>query len=521
MSSPELTAQHPELMHDTAMQESIRMQADYEGQSLQAGGPETFTPDSVMASAENISEGLSQDLCRVVKAGDETFGIITFHDQSDPKSRFIVSKFGADGERATIVGMLSEGNALNIGRNHQPELDKTVSREHLSVGLRWGEIAVVDNGSTNGTEVFKRRDVAQEIAQPQTPQKFGVRALKRVIGRFGKQAEAPAEIPADPLQTFENWAPKSAEVKAFIKEAEKQPTSESYEKIGELVDDKFLQEEKQTLERALEENPDLKRMQELYLGEKEARDTMYKLSREGKDEESNEYDRKAGQLFEQQKQMPEDVQKEYHRIYNRLEMMRIYHNRDLAPDSPEAEVVFKLLETAPKLQDIDKESAPFKDYAENTEETWKYVSEGEISDYLAKRIFKDTDRIYDKGAENNNLTIKANLGESFGIPLDLVVYAQGFDTWKGRSGSGKRISGAYGDLYSGNQRSVDTIKHYASLPSELPSVDEMRIFVQPDGKIFCDNGSGDSHRIAAAMLRGESTVKARRVTVKRLNQNIL
>lgn len=521
MSSPELTTQHPELMHDTATQESIRMQAAYEGQSLTAGEPAVFALEQVMAGADNAKEGLSQDLCQVVKAGDETFGIIKFNDQSDAEPKFIVSRFGADGERASIVGMFSKDKSLSVGRNHQGDLHNTTSREHFSVGMLDGKLAVVDNGSTNGTELFKPRDVQAEITQPQTPQKFGMRALKRVIGRFGKKAEAPAEIPADPLHTFENWAPKSAEVKEFIKESEKEPTSESYQKVGEMVDDKFLQDEKQTLESRLEESPHLKRMHELFAAQKAATEHMYKLSRDGKHQESDKFEQKSLQLFEQQKQMPADIQAEYRRITGRLKTIEIYHSRELAPNSPEAEEVFQLLETAPKLQDTDKDSAPFKDYAANTGESWKYVSEGEITDYLGQRIFKNTERIYDKRADKNVLSIRAEKDEPFDIPLDLVVYAQGFDSWKGRHGSGKHTSGPYGDLYEGNQRSLDTIKHYASLPSELPPVDEMRIFIQPDGKIFCDNGSGDSHRIAAAILRGDSTVKAERVSVARLKQNLI
>lgn len=521
MAHPELLTQQNELMHDTAVQEAIRMQADYVSQALQAGEPVTFTPDKAMVTAENASQGLSQDLCRVIKAGDETFGIIKFNDASGHDPRFIVSRFGNGNERATIVGMLSEESSLNVGRNHQEGLDSTTSREHFSVGLRDSEIAVVDNGSTNGTELFKPRDIQEEIAQPQTPQKFSVRALRRVVGRFGKRAQVPAEIPADPLQTFENWAPKSAEVKAFIEASEKEPTSESYDAIGELVDNRILEAEKQSLEDRLRYSPELKQMHQLHLADKEATETMYKLRREGKDAEAGEYDRKSQQYYEQQRAMPKEVQAEYRRITERLHIMDVYHTRELSPQSPEAQTVFKLLETAPKLQDIDTSAAPFKDYEQNTSDTWKYVSEDEISDYLSKRIFKNTHGMSSLGAEPNKLSIRANKDESFDIPLDLVVHAQGFDSWMGRFGSGKRITGPYGKYYDGNQRSIDTIKHYASLPSELPPVSEIRVFMQPDGKLFCDNGSGDSHRIAAAMLRGDTTIKAERVTVQRLATNII
>ncbi len=44
--------------------------------------------------------------------------------------------------------------------------------------------------------------------------------------------------------------------------------------------------------------------------------------------------------------------------------------------------------------------------------------------------------------------------------------------------------------------SLNVIKHYASLATEVPPVTVMRVLIQPDGKILCDNGEGDSHRIA-------------------------
>ena len=55
---------------------------------------------------------------------------------------------------------------------------------------------------------------------------------------------------------------------------------------------------------------------------------------------------------------------------------------------------------------------------------------------------------------------------------------------------------------------------YASLNTPLPPVGEIRVFVQPNGVVFADNGSGDSHRIAAAYLRGDKSVKAESVAVR-------
>ena len=77
------------------------------------------------------------------------------------------------------------------------------------------------------------------------------------------------------------------------------------------------------------------------------------------------------------------------------------------------------------------------------------------------------------------------------------------------------------ETLSGRMSSLNVNKLYAGTPSELPSVREMRMYIQPDKKVFFDNKSGDSHRIAAAILRGNKYIETNNLTVYQVDKNYL
>ena len=183
------------------------------------------------------------------------------------------------------------------------------------------------------------------------------------------------------------------------------------------------------------------------------------------------------------------------------------------------EIIYDLIAQAPSISSLDESKAPFRNFSDNTETLWQHVPLQEVNDYLDKKVFFNTHKIeHEDVVDYSELFVSKN-EKGISIPIDLVVYAAGFSSWKGRpEGANKSWSSKYG---SGENKSSDVIKHYAAMPSELPSVFMMTMYLQPDGKIFFDNAGGDSHRIASAVLRGNKVVTTKRLTLCRLSKNYL
>ena len=186
----------------------------------------------------------------------------------------------------------------------------------------------------------------------------------------------------------------------------------------------------------------------------------------------------------------------------------------VASDSPQARQVFNLIGSAPTVNHTEL-VPPFIDYAQNTPQLWRHVPDDLIRQYLRNRFFMET-RNLEKEAI---LAIERTNEDYLSAPTDLIVNVAGFRSWEGRNPIfGKSWQSDYGH---GKMSSLNVIKHYAALPSELPPVSLLRMFVEPSGRIFFDNAGGDSHRIAAAILRGDSSVRAEEIDVYKVGKNYL
>lgn len=134
-------------------------------------------------------EGQRQILRGVIEAGSESFGVIEVTE--DRQSRgYVVSRLNpAEGERATLVGILNENETLLLGRNSEKGYDDSVSREHCELIIRDGNLVVTDLDSTNGT-----RAVAQK------PGGYARKMIKD----------------SDPLRDVYIWAPPTAEALTML-----------------------------------------------------------------------------------------------------------------------------------------------------------------------------------------------------------------------------------------------------------------------------------------------------------------
>ena len=183
-------------------------------------------------------------------------------------------------------------------------------------------------------------------------------------------------------------------------------------------------------------------------------------------------------------------------------------------NSPEAKLLLGALQSETGINPLN-DQAPFMDYKSNTTEAWKYVPDEAVKDYLdGFHFMNDNMRL-----EGNKVLLRNDRNnDPFTVPTSLFASAPGFESWSGRSdANGKGWNSDYG---LGVASSIDVMKHYASLPTELPAVELVNVFVRPDGRMFARNYEG-SHRVGAAFLRGDTTVKAENVNFVMLERNIL
>ncbi len=225
-------------------------------------------------------------------------------------------------------------------------------------------------------------------------------------------------------------------------------------------------------------------------------------------------------LAERQEAVPQDTIKNYRKIKEQLYMLDQLHTRVVDAGSIEGEVIQALINDAPQLQPELPSPAPFAGYKENGATQWALAADISVKEYLAKRQYKHLDRPPKSSQEKNRIRIDASQDGGINFPLDLIADLSGFASLDG-DGEYKRIEGEYESEYNASMPSLDAMKHYASLPTEIPPVHNIVVYVQPNGVMFAGNGEGDSHRIGAAILRGQNTIKANNITVVPIDEYIV
>lgn len=136
------------------MAESLNCQYLEKGKQIFEVAPDSNDIAACVNRGENGF--VRQRLKCIIKAGNEFFSIL---DATASENGFIVDKtvitrHVADG-RAELYSILNTGEKVLIGRSSSPDLDRSVSRNHIVIGKNHeGVIGFGDVGSSNGTEVF-------------------------------------------------------------------------------------------------------------------------------------------------------------------------------------------------------------------------------------------------------------------------------------------------------------------------------------------------------------------------------
>jgi hypothetical protein len=206
---------------------------------------------------------------------------------------------------------------------------------------------------------------------------------------------------------------------------------------------------------------------------------------------------------------------EYKRLKKQIEDLEKPQDRIrvIDSDSPEAELLLTALRSEADM--TQAETAPFMNYKDNTEEAWQYVPDAAVRDYLESRLIVNSDYMR---LDGNRISIHTDEKNGpFPVPTSLFISADGFESWAGR---GEGVDQVWHSIYGAETTSsINVMKHYASLETEIPPVEKVKVFVQPDGHMFASNDA-DSHRIGAAILRGDAVVKAENVDFVMLDHNM-
>ena len=218
----------------------------------------------------------------------------------------------------------------------------------------------------------------------------------------------------------------------------------------------------------------------------------------------------------QERLLYDEDYRRYRSLKNRIDTLTQLNKREILSTDPVRETLLQGLSTAVGVNSADR-VAPFANFQENTSDKWQYVPDQAVKDYLDEMYFMDLHGFYPDG---NKLAVHAADGEDILVPLSLLVNAAGFSSWQGR-GEGAGMTWQSAEYGNGGYTSIDAIKHYAALPTEVPPVDTINVYIQPNGCMFADNNSGDSHRVSAAFLKGQQQISAKSVNFVQLSDNYL
>lgn len=101
------------------------------------------------------------------------------------------------------------------------------------------------------------------------------------------------------------------------------------------------------------------------------------------------------------------------------------------------------------------------------------------------------------------------------LPLANFVSAENFSSWEGRKDTNKV------DERGVARPSTDVVQEYANRGSEgAPPIERVQGYIQPNGMIIFATGSG-SHRTAAAVRRGDQTIKAKSLVLQEVDQDFI
>ncbi len=149
------------------------------------------------------------------------------------------------------------------------------------------------------------------------------------------------------------------------------------------------------------------------------------------------------------------------------------------------------------------------------------TSEADYKAYLGKKLFISDKTLQYHSAERS-IVLLLDEGQTVNVPIQNVVSAGSLDSWMGQGYDGndpKERTLEDGRKVEG--RSFSAIKEYAERSTELPPVEEIDAYVQPDGTVLF-SPDVSNHRTAAAIARGYTELAvANKITIHQLDTDLV
>lgn len=295
------------------------------------------------------------------------------------------------------------------------------------------------------------------------------------------------------LDSIYTWAPPSTDIKASIKTDQHDRTRDS-RLDGAAEHQNVHEEEPAPLWQELEQlaSPEGRRAQEQALLEELATPTMRSIA---------EMQRGIDEVLQQYKSRDAHPESHDWRLDKRdHEEMKRLENEIIATHGQEAYEAYQ--DARYRLEATQRDEAAHLSGAESYKTLRTLFGQAEnVATAETPHTFVPNDRVdfMRRRACGEIRTLLSREQDPIDVPIGMFITAEGLQSWDNGRGEGEAKNGS---------TSREEIERYADLPAETaPPVDHANAYVLPDGRVYVS--SENSHRVAAAVRRGDTHVKFR------------
>lgn len=450
-----------------------------------------------IAGADNHSQKVYSSLHGVIRAGDSFFSVISTQlDSPEAEPQIVISQMRRDATKARrpwVVGVLHEDEPLQIGRKHQDDLDMSTSRDHCTIQLKDGELSVTDQ-STNGTELYAQPPESESVNSKAVDEgRFGMRSLMRRLRGRASEEDVSEPIEDSPLDSIYTWAPPSTDIKASV--TVDQHNRKNDAQLGEAAElESMHEDEAAPLWQQFDQlaSPEARQALTQSLSEELATPTMRSIA---------EMQRGIDEVFQQYKSRDAHPESHDWRLDKRdHEEMKRLEKEIIATHGQEAYEAYQ--DIRHRLEATQRDEAAHLSAAESDKTLRTLFGQAENAlSAETPHTFIPNDRVdfMRRRARGEIRTLLSHEQEPIDVPIGMFITAEGLQSWDNGRGEGEAKNGS---------TSREEIERYADLPAETaPPVDHANAYVLPDGRVYVS--SENSHRVAAAVRRGDTHVKFR------------
>lgn len=450
-----------------------------------------------IAGADNHSQKVYSSLHGVIRAGDSFFSVISTQlDSPEAEPQVVISQMRRDATKARrpwVVGVLHEDEPLHIGRKYQDDLGMSTSRDHCTIQLKDGVLTVADE-STNGTELYAQPPESESVNSKSVDEgRFGMRSLVRRLRGRASEEDVSEPIEDSPLDNIYTWAPPSTDIKASI--TVDQHNRKNDAQPGEAAElESMHEDEPAPLWQKFDQlaSPEARQALVQSLSEELATPTMRSIA---------EMQRGIDEVFQQYKSRYSRPELNDVRLDKR-DVDEMNHLRQEIIATYGQETYMSYQDMRQRLDATQKHEVAYLSDTESYTTLSTLFTQAENAAVAEKpHAFVANDRVdfMRHRAQGEIRTLLSVDQKPIDIPIGMYITAEGLQSWDDGRGEGKSKNGS---------TSPKEVERYTRMPTETaPPVDHAHAYVLPDGRVYVS--SENSHRVAAAIRRGDTHVKFR------------